>query len=99
MNILSLVLIAVFLNLSVLIYACDDPFEGFGIHLGSIDHFANSPNGTVQKVIDKVYDDLLIRYFNFYIIFKFQHEFTPISIDTIEHRMSQPFLQLLMFMK
>lgn len=60
-NILSLVLLVIFSSLSALIYACDEPFEGFGIHLGSIDHFAASPPGAVQKVIDKVYDDLLIR--------------------------------------
>lgn len=60
-NILSLMLFAIFPSLLVLIYACDEPFDGFGIHLGSIDHFAASPSGTVQKVIDKVYDDLGIR--------------------------------------
>jgi len=43
------------------VYACEVPFEGFGIHLGSIDHFAASPPGTVQKVVDNIYNDLAIR--------------------------------------
>lgn len=58
---MNLVTFAVLSSLSMLIYACDEPFQGFGIHLGSIDHFASSPSGTVQKVVDKIYEDLKIR--------------------------------------
>lgn len=61
-NILLLALLLIFSNLSMRVYACEEPFEGFGIHLGSIDHFAASPPGTVEKVVDKIYNDLAIRY-------------------------------------
>ncbi|KAJ6645698.1 hypothetical protein Bhyg_00906 [Pseudolycoriella hygida] len=55
--------IAILLSFSTLIFACDEPFEAFGVHLGSIDHFSASPEGTVEKVIEKVYNDLKVRHF------------------------------------
>lgn len=40
---------------------CTEPFEGFGVFLGSVGHISSSTPGTAQKVIDKVYHDLGIR--------------------------------------
>lgn len=60
-NIFSVIRVAVFSSLAMLVYACHEPFEGFGIHLGSIDHFAASPPNTVHKVVDKIYKVLRIR--------------------------------------
>jgi hypothetical protein len=42
--------------------SCTLPFEGFGVFLGSVDHFSESAPGTVEKVIEKIYMDLRIRY-------------------------------------
>lgn len=43
------------------ISACDELFEGFGVHLGSPFHFERSPPGMVSKVFDKMYNELKIR--------------------------------------
>jgi hypothetical protein len=41
---------------------CEDLlFEGFGIKLGSMKDFAQSPAGTVNKVLEQVYMDLGVR--------------------------------------
>lgn len=49
-----------------LLNACDVLFEGFGIHLGSIDHFAVSRPKMVPLVIHRIYNDLGIRCDFFY---------------------------------
>lgn len=55
-----LVLIAL-AHISCVSGACDQKFEGFGIFLGSNDHFGRSPPGTAAKVLDVVYNFLGIR--------------------------------------
>jgi len=47
--------------------ACDEqmPFEGFGIFLGSISHLKDSEAGTEERVMEKVYHDLGIRYYKY----------------------------------
>jgi hypothetical protein len=36
-------------------------FEGFGVFLGSISHFKDSPPGTIKKVVERVHTDLGVR--------------------------------------
>ncbi len=43
------------------INGCDELFEGVGIHLGSIDHFATSRSKTIPQVVHRIYNDLGIR--------------------------------------
>lgn len=40
---------------------CEGLFEGFGIHLGSIDHFVPSRPKTIPQVVHRIYNDLGIR--------------------------------------
>jgi len=53
--------IVIILAASVPVNGCDEMFEGFGIYLGSVNHFETSPPGMVSKVFDKTYNDLGIR--------------------------------------
>lgn len=54
-------LLAIFLGLPLLSRACDELFEGFGIHLGSVDHFAASRAKMIPLVFHRIYNDLGIR--------------------------------------
>lgn len=66
-NLITLVLLFVYLiqiNLSVTASKCEQKFEGFGVFLGSNDHFGRSKPGTDAKVLQTVYDSLGIRYLN-----------------------------------
>lgn len=66
------VLISTFLitiKLSVATSECKQKFEGFGVFLGSNDHFGRSKPGTEAKVMQIVYDSLGIRYVNMLVYF------------------------------
>ncbi|CAL8078876.1 unnamed protein product [Orchesella dallaii] len=56
-----IVLLLLFSSLGKSNTFCGLPFEGFGVFLGSVGHFQRSPQGTIPKVVDLVYNDLGIR--------------------------------------
>lgn len=49
------------INSTVLANKCNLKFEGFGVFLGSNDHFGRSIPGTEAKVLQTVYESLGIR--------------------------------------
>lgn len=54
----------IFAILLPLVWGCDPdlpPFQGFGVFLGALGHLAESPNGTVARVVERVYSDLGVR--------------------------------------
>ncbi len=59
--IIFLCTLALTLDLPVTATKCHRKFEGFGVFLGSNDHFGRSKSGTEAKVVQIVYESLGIR--------------------------------------
>lgn len=74
------------LNWSALASKCSLKFEGFGVFLGSNDHFGRSQPGTEAKVVQIVYESLGIRLFRT----SYEQQFSPV-VDKYEIKCNDPY--------